>query len=103
MNASKYMSNFLNAESVKELVEVTIQSVSEEEVGSQKDKKLAIYFKEMEQGLIPAKAVLKFLVGELGDETDAWVGKKFVLFSDPNVFFQGKRVGGLRLKKVEGK
>jgi len=32
------------------------------------------------------------------DDSDAWVGKMFELYHDPNVSFGGKRVGGLRVR-----
>ena len=31
-------------------------------------------------------------------DTDDWVGKKVVLYEDPNVSFGGKLVGGIRLR-----
>lgn len=32
------------------------------------------------------------------DNTDVWIGKKLVLYVDPNVSFQGKVVGGIRVR-----
>jgi hypothetical protein len=32
------------------------------------------------------------------DDTDHWRGKRVVLYVDPNVSFQGKLVGGIRLR-----
>lgn len=32
------------------------------------------------------------------DDTDAWIGNKIVLFSDPSIQFQGKFVGGIRVR-----
>lgn len=32
------------------------------------------------------------------DNTDDWTGKKIVLYSDPNISFQGKVVGGIRVR-----
>ena len=37
------------------------------------------------------------------DETDEWIGKKIVAFSDPNVSFGGKLVGGIRLRAARVK
>lgn len=32
------------------------------------------------------------------DDTDHWIGKRIVLYTDPNVSFQGKLVGGIRVR-----
>ena len=32
------------------------------------------------------------------DDTDDWVGKELVLYSDPNVSYAGKLVGGIRVR-----
>ena len=32
------------------------------------------------------------------EETDEWIGKKIVLFDDPNVSFKGDLVGGIRIR-----
>src|SRR3990167_5465862 len=32
------------------------------------------------------------------DDTDYWHGKRLVLYTDPNVSFQGKLVGGIRVR-----
>lgn len=37
------------------------------------------------------------------DDTDHWIGKKIVAFSDPNVSFGGKLVGGIRLRAARVK
>ena len=33
------------------------------------------------------------------DDTDHWVGKRIVLYTDPNVSYGGKLVGGIRVRK----
>jgi hypothetical protein len=84
-------------------VSVTITKVVEEEVGKEDERqeKLVVYFKELEQGLIASKTVITSLVELTGsDDTDGWIGKKLELFHDPNVFFSSKRVGGLRLRAI---
>ncbi len=32
------------------------------------------------------------------DDTDHWIGKKIVLYTDPNVSYAGKLVGGIRVR-----
>lgn len=101
MKAGKYLSGYLRATDVKDPTKVTITKVIEEEVGKEEsaEDKLVAYFKELEQGLILNKTVINFLVeNTASDETEDWVGKTYTLFNDPNVFYSGKRVGGLRLR-----
>lgn len=102
MKAGRFLSNYLKVTDVKEPLEVTISSVASEEFGredDEKEKKLVLYFKELEQGLVLGKTLLNFCITRFGtDETDEWLGKKVTLYHDPNVFFRGQRVGGIRLK-----
>ena len=35
------------------------------------------------------------------DNTDDWIGKRLVLYTDPNVSFGGKLVGGIRVRAVK--
>ncbi len=32
------------------------------------------------------------------DDTDDWIGKEIVLYTDPNVVYGGKRTGGIRIR-----
>lgn len=32
------------------------------------------------------------------DDTDHWIGKQVVLYNDPSVQFQGKLIGGIRIR-----
>lgn len=32
------------------------------------------------------------------DDTDRWIGKQIVLYTDPNVSYQGKLIGGIRAR-----
>lgn len=35
------------------------------------------------------------------DNTDDWIGKEIIVYTDPNVSFGGELVGGLRIKKAQ--
>ena len=103
MKTGKFLSKFLKAKDVKQPVTVTITQVDCEEF-KEDGNKLVVYFRELEQGLIPAKTViatLNELFSPEHEETDDWIGKQVILFNDPNVLYSGKRVGGLRVKAVE--
>lgn len=36
------------------------------------------------------------------DETNDWIGRKIVLYTDPNVSYAGKLVGGIRIRAPKG-
>lgn len=35
------------------------------------------------------------------DDSDDWIGKKVIVYVDPNVSYSGKRVGGIRIKAMK--
>lgn len=108
MSISRFLSNFLKVDSIKEPTTVTVQSVAVEEIGQEKEEKLVLYFKEFDQGLIPSKQVIRFLLAsaklteaaDLPELQKAIVNKQFVMYVDPNVYYGGNRVGGLRLREA---
>ena len=81
----------------------TISYVSEENVapeGSPKKVRLVAHFDELDKGLVLNMSncdVVAELTGE--DDTDGWAGTVVELFNDPEIRFQGKKTGGIRLRK----
>lgn len=105
MKVGKFVSKYLRAEDIKRSgdAEVTVVTAEAEEVGSQdkKSTKLVLYFEELEQGLVTNKTTIAtFTEGCDSDDSDDWIGAKAVLYFDPNVAFQGKRCGGIRVRDV---
>jgi len=37
-----------------------------------------------------------------GDDSDQWIGKKIILYFEPNVSYGGKRTGGIRVRIPNG-
>lgn len=80
----------------------TITRVSKEEVNADnggKEMKVVMAFAEpnlkpMILNIGNATAVCELF----GDDSTAWIGKRVEIFTDPNVMFGGKRIGGLRLR-----
>jgi len=104
LKVTKFLRSFLSAESIKDPQTVTISGVKLQEIGKEgeREEKLVMSFKELDQGLVLSKTILTFLIEATGtDETDLWIGKKFVLYLDPKVTFGGKRVGGIRLRSAD--
>ena len=105
MKVGKFLSNYLKVSDVKAPLDVTISSVEEEifaEGKPEEEHKLAVYFREVEQGCVLSKVGIRQLVALTGsEETGAWVGKRVTLFADPTVQFHGKPVGGLRFREAK--
>lgn len=100
-------SKYLKKEDVPQPALVTVRSFSQDNVAQQgqpEEKKWIMHFNEFENGLVMNSTNLQLAAMALGsEETDDWIGKQIVLFSDPNVSFGGKLVGGLRIRAVRKK
>lgn len=96
-------SKYLKRSDVTKPVLVTIQSFSEENVameGKPPEMRWAMHFKELPKPMIVNSTNAQIIAGFLGsEETDDWVGKKVVLYDDPNITFGGKLVGGIRVRQ----
>ena len=98
-----FFGNYLKTEDINEEIDVTIKEVKVEKVGREEnaDEKIVVYFDKFEKGLILNKVNGEALAEEADSrETEKWIGVKVCLYVDPNVLFGGKRVGGIRVKKV---
>src|ERR1700752_2639468 len=90
---------FLKSEDVPEPMLATIEKISVEEVGENKDKRLVAHFTGMDQAMVLNRTNLEFLEQSFGPNAEDAHGGQGVIFTDPNVRFGGKRVGGLRLRR----
>lgn len=99
-------SRFLKKEDVDPPIDVTITAVKQDNVAMQDDApdmRYVMFFKELEKGL-----VLNVDNGELltditgSDDSENWIGHQVQLWSDPSVKYGGKRVGGVRIRRVGG-
>lgn len=81
--------------------EVVIDHVAEESITG--TPKLVCYFDKHELGLPLNTTRIEQLMDIHGgvEETDEWRGTKVRLVVDPNVRFQGKRVGGVAIEGAE--
>ena len=101
-------SKFLKKEDVDPPVLVTIDRVAQNNVAMQgvdPEMKWCLYFLEMDKPMVMNSTNLHLAGNACGsDDTDDWIGKKIVLYNDPNVSFGGKLTGGIRIrsqKKVQ--
>ena len=90
-------SHFLKADDIDGERKFRIKTVTEEMVGTEKEKKLVVWFTNDAKGLVLNKTNNRVLRGAFGDDTAGWAGKIIVLFS-MMVPMQGKMVAGLRVR-----
>ena len=81
---------------------VTISSVAQANVamqGADPEMKWTLAFAELDKPMVLNSTNIHMCAKACGsDNTDDWIGKKVVLYEDPNVSFGGKLVGGIRLR-----
>jgi len=95
-------SKYLKKEDVGNGILVTIKSLEKTNVAGDNqdpDEKYVMHFKEMPKGMVLNWTNIQLIAHALGsEETNDWIGKKIVLYEDPNVSFGGKLVGGIRCR-----
>lgn len=105
MKVAKYLSPFLKSKDIKKPVVVTITKVTEESFkgdDGKERKSVALHFKQLDQALVTCKESLAFLIDHFEtDESNDWIGKDVELFFDADVKYQGKRIGGIRIREAK--
>lgn len=94
-------SKYLRKEDFQDQDQVcTIKALKLENVGREDapEERWCMYFRERDKAMVLNVTTIRVLEGAFGDESDDWVGKKVMVYVDPNVSFQGRVVGGLRLR-----
>lgn len=92
------VSKFLRKEDFDEDQICSIKDVHLEDMQGDKDEqRWVLYFRERDKGMVLNVTTIRVLEQAFGNESDDWIGKKVKVYVDPNVSFQGKVVGGLRL------
>jgi hypothetical protein len=101
MKARNFLGSYLQQEDIPEPTTVTITSSKSVTFEDDDKEKLALYFEELEKGMICNATNINLLIALLGsDETDDWVGKQVTLYVDPTIMFGGKKVGGIRIRSA---
>lgn len=101
-------SSYLRKEDCDPAVLVTIKGdLTQENValeGKAPDMKWALHFHEVDKPLILNSTNGQLIAMAIGSEnSEDWDGKQIVLYNDPNVSFQGKLVGGIRVRAPKSK
>jgi len=96
-------SKFLKQSDVGKGLLVTIQDCDQQNVakeGADPELKWCLHFAEVEKPLVLNSTNIQLCAQVCGSKnTDDWKGKRIVLYTDPNVSFGGKLVGGIRVRK----
>jgi len=93
------VSKFLRKEDFDEDRVMTIKTVKLEDMpGDDGQQKWVLYFREEAKGMALNVTTIRVLEKAFGDDSDNWVGKRVMVYVDPNVSFGGRVVGGLRLR-----
>jgi hypothetical protein len=90
-------SRFLKAADLKGEKKFRIKNVTEELVGTEKEKKLVVWFTNDERGLVLNKTNNRAIRAAYGDDTAGWVGKIIVVFPTM-VDLRGKMTPALRVR-----
>ena len=96
-------SRYVRKDDVGDGVIVTITGLTEENLAMENqppEMKFVLHFKENIKPLVMNSTNAQLAAKALSSpETDDWIGKKVILFNDPNVSFGGKLTGGVRIRK----
>jgi len=81
---------------------MTVRGVNPHNVakeGAEPENKWCLEFEESDKPLVLNSINIQLCEKVFGsDDTDNWVGKRIVLYTDPNVSYQGKVTGGIRVR-----
>jgi hypothetical protein len=67
--------------------------------GAEPDLKWCLHFAEVDKPLVINATNVQLCEQICGsDDTDDWMGHQLVLYTDPNVSYGGKLVGGIRVR-----
>ena len=95
-------SKFLKKEDVGRGVLATIAGCLQHNVameGASPEHKWCLSFHELDKPLVLNSTNIQLCAQICGSEdTDHWTGRKIVLYTDPNVSYAGKLVGGIRVR-----
>jgi hypothetical protein len=95
-------SKFLKKEDVTPPILVTIRGFDQMNVsgeGAPPEEKWVLHFNETEKPLVLNPTNGQLIARITGSEDfEGWIGKRIVLFNDPNVSYAGKLTGGVRAR-----
>lgn len=98
-------SKYLKQADAPDPVIVTVSKIGKINIAKEGDPpedKWAVRFKEFSKPMLLNSTNIKLLDKACGsDDTDDWIGKEVILYTDDSVSFGGQVVGGLRIRKQQ--
>jgi len=98
-------SKYLKQSDAPDPVIVTVAKIGKLNIakeGDHPEEKWAVRFREFTKPMLLNSTNIKLLEKACGsDDTDDWIGKEVILYTDDNVSFGGQIVGGLRIRKQQ--
>lgn len=96
-------SNYLKQADFDQPYIVKIRKIEQKNIameGKPADMKWLAHFEEFEKPMVLNTTNIQLMEKACGsDDTDDWIGKAIIVYTDPNVSFGGELVGGLRIRK----
>jgi hypothetical protein len=59
-----------------------------------------VSFSNYDSQLILSPTTARQIAAICGDNTDGWIGKSITLYFEPNVYYQGTKTGGIRVRST---
>ncbi len=98
-------SNYLKQSDFDQDYIVTVRRIEHKNIameGKPTDMKWLAHFNEFDKPMVLNSTNIQLMEKACGsDDTDDWIGKEIIVYTDPNVSFGGELVGGLRIKKAQ--
>ena len=96
-------SRFFKGSDVKDReVRVTIKSCTQENVAPKSQPPShawVLHFNEVDKGLKLGATNLSLVAAATGEnDSENWIGKRLILWFDPDVLYKSDRIGGIRVK-----
>lgn len=98
-------SNYLKQSDFDQDYIVTVRKIEQKNIameGKPADMKWLAYFTEFEKPMVLNSTNIQLMEKACrSDDTDDWLGKEIIVYTDPNVSYGGELVGGLRIKPAQ--
>ena len=95
---------FLKKADLSKSLRLTIREVLEEDValeGAPAKPRYVLHFEEIEKSLILKWNIAKSIEAITDSrDMDNWPGQMIIVYHDPDVLYEGRAVGGIRVKAV---
>jgi hypothetical protein len=96
-------SSYLKQSDIDQDYIVTVKKIENKNIARDDEpaeNKWLVHFREFDKPMVLNSTNIQLMAQACdSDDTNDWTGKEVIIFTDPNVSFGGKLVGGLRIRK----